>query len=128
MMSAPAAPRGALRNWQPAETIGDYVRNCNEGLEQYSSSRAAALLGWSRVQLYRARLIAELPKVLFEKLLDHGVLSSRELANVALAFQRGENGGDAERCPHCGGVVRVRWKVGKAARDAIRAWLDEGAP
>jgi hypothetical protein len=119
------APRGAIPNWQPAETIDDYIRNCNEGLEKYSQRRACELLGWSRMQLHRARLIGSLPEALFEKLLDHGVLSSKALANVAEALRTGKLIDEIERCPHCGGVLRVRERVGEKARAAIREWLAE---
>jgi hypothetical protein len=122
-----AAPRGgAIPNWQPATTASDYLRNCREGLEEYSDRRFAALMGWPPIQVYRAKLMAELPKALFERLLAAGVLSTKALANVALAFRRGQNDGEVERCPHCGGKLRVRWRVNKAARDAINSWLDDG--
>ena len=60
-MSDDLAPRGAvLRNWQPAETIEDYLRNCREGSEEYSERRAAQLLGWPRMKVYRAKLMADI--------------------------------------------------------------------
>jgi hypothetical protein len=119
------APRGAIPNWQPALTIDDYVRNCLEGLEEYSDRRAAQVLGWTRIEVYRAKLMAHLPNELFERLLAAGVTSSKALANVALALRRGQNDGEVEHCPHCGGVLRVRWQVGKTARDVINEWLAE---
>ena len=62
-MSAPSetklpAPRGAIPNWQPASTKVDYLRNCREGLEDYSERRLAKLLGWSRIRIHRAKLMA----------------------------------------------------------------------
>jgi hypothetical protein len=123
------APRGATPNWRPAETLEDYLRNCREGLETYSDRKAARVLGWPRIELYRAKLMSKLPKPLFERLLAAGINSSKALANVALAFNRGGNFVDwADRCPHCGEVLRVRWAVSREARDVIRAWLAEGAP
>jgi len=123
------APRGAIPNWQPATTLADYLRNLDEGLEEYSERRMSSLLGWPRVRLQRAKLMAEIPDGLFEHLLARGVLSSKALANVALAFRRaGRFSGDIERCPHCHAVLRVREHVTPAVRDAIHAWLAEGAP
>jgi hypothetical protein len=55
------------RNWSPAETFGDYVRNCREGLEPWSERRAAKLLGISRAELWRWKLTAELPEDLFDE-------------------------------------------------------------
>ncbi len=125
MTNNPPAPRGAIPNWQPATTIDDYLRSCEEGLEEYSDRRAAKLLGWSRMRVYRAKAAASLPDALFEHLLAQGC-RMRDIANVALAFERGEEHAEAEHCPHCGGQLRVRSQITTAARTAIRAWLDEG--
>jgi hypothetical protein len=125
---AALAPRGAIPNWAPATTADEYLRNCREGLEEYSDRRFALLMGWPRVQVFRVKLVAELPEALFERLLDAGICSAKALAGVALALRRGRNCGDVERCPHCGGVLRVRYPIGKAARSVIATWLDEGQP
>jgi len=68
--------------------------------------------------------MAEIPEDLFDRLLEAGVHSDRALANVGQALQRG-NTADVERCPHCGGVVRVRQAVDERARDVVNAWLSE---
>ena len=128
MTEPPDAPRGAIPNWQPAETIDDYIRNCRDGLEEYSDHRAARLLGWPRIEVWRAKLMAELPPELFERLLEAGITSTKALANVAHAYKTGDNIEEVERCPHCGGVLRIRERVSKAAKAAIRGWLDGGAP
>jgi hypothetical protein len=60
-------PHSDRPNWQPAETIGDYLQNCREGLENYSDRRAAKLLGVPRIAIQRWKLMASLPK----GLLDH---------------------------------------------------------
>jgi hypothetical protein len=82
---------------------------------------------WSRIKVHRAKLMADLPEPLFELLLAAGVLSSKALANVALAFKCGRNGAEIERCPHCGEPLRARWQIGNKARAAIRAWLGGAA-
>ena len=90
------------RNWQPAETIEDYYRNIEDGLEEYSDRRAAKLMGVSRAWIWRAKLIASLPRDLFELLLADKptrghVPSTKELANIARALQgKGES---ADRPP-----------------------------
>jgi hypothetical protein len=117
-------PHSDRPNWQPAETIDDYARNIREGLEEYSDRRAAKLLGRSRIHVYRAKLMAELPDALFERLLDADVVSSKALANVALALRRNDpQSADVERCPHCGGVLRVRAHLSKKERMVIAEWL-----
>jgi hypothetical protein len=81
-------------------------------------------MGWSRIRVYRAKLMSELPRELFELLLAHGVLSSKALAQVASASRRDDPFSHyVERCPHCGGVVRVRAHVNEKARRAIDTWL-----
>jgi hypothetical protein len=106
MMDGSPGSRG--RNWSPAETIDDYVRNVREGLEPHSERRLAKLLGWTRMQLYRAKLMAMIPDDLFDALLAQGRLpKARELANIALAM-RGHDTSEIDRCPHCGGVLRRR--------------------
>jgi hypothetical protein len=47
--SSGSNPHSDRPNWQPADNIDDYLRNCTEGLETYTDSRAAKLLGWTRV-------------------------------------------------------------------------------
>ena len=46
------------------------------------------------------------------------------LSRSRQALRRG-NTADVERCPHCGGVIRVRQAVGERARDVVNAWLAE---
>jgi hypothetical protein len=121
-------PHADRRNWQPASTFAEYLTNCQEGLEAYSDKRAAKLLGWPRIELYRAKLMAELPQPLFERLLAVGVLSTKTMANVALALKRDAPfRGDVELCPHCGGLLRVRRHLNGTVRRAIADWL-AGAP
>lgn len=76
-------------NWQPATNSDEYLRNCREGLEDFSERRLAQLTGWSRVRIYRQRLMAELPEELFEQLLAAGVKSSKAMAAIALALNPG---------------------------------------
>jgi len=120
-------PHSHRRNWQPATTIDEYVQNCREGLEKYSDRRAANLLGWTRINGYRAKLMSKLPRTLFECPLAAGVLGTKELAEIALAAKKDSSRAAIERCPHCGEVLRVRG-ISKRARNAIRAWLADGAP
>ena len=118
------------RNWNPAETIEDYFRNVGEGLEEYSDRRAAKLMGVSRAWLWRAKLMADIPEDLFERLMEDGrerghVPSTKELANVARALQgKGENA-DVEICPHCGEVLRVRGRWREETARVVNNWLSE---
>jgi hypothetical protein len=88
-------------NWHPAETAEEYFRNCDEGLEQYSDRRMAKLLGMSRTMLWRAKLVAELPRDLFETLVESSPPpSAKQLAQIALALRReGNDVTHAECCP-----------------------------
>jgi hypothetical protein len=115
-------------NWRPAETVDEYVINCREGLENYSERRMATLLGMSRVHLWRAARMAELPDDLFERLLAAGVRSTKALAAVAHMLAKANNVAEVERCPHCGEVLRVRKHINVKAIEVVRQWLaDRGA-
>src|SRR5262245_12389680 len=101
-------PHSDRPNWRPPETKEDYLRNIEEGLEQFSERRLAALVGVSRMRLYRLKLIGEIPEDLVQRLLRRGARSLKSLANVALALRNGNGFAEIQTCPHCGGVVRVR--------------------
>ena len=123
-------PHSDRPNWQPAETANDYLRNCDEGLEAYSDRRMAKLLGVSRASFWRWKLMAEIPEELFERLLarsDHK-FSTKELANVARALNGHGPSHDAERCPHCGEVLRVRGRWRSSTAKIVNEWLEERAP
>ena len=116
-------------NWQPAETAEEYMRNCQEGLENFSERHLAKLLGMSRTALWRARLMTTIPEELFERLLakaDH-VPSTKELANVARALNGHGPAHDAEHCPHCGGLLRVRGRWRPSTARIVNDWLSEQA-
>jgi hypothetical protein len=123
-------PHADQPNWRPADTFADYVRNCQEGLEPYSDRRAAKLLGISRAELWRWKLMAELPEALFESLLKEGrKSSSKALASVASALKGNGREADAELCPHCGGVLRMRLRVSSEYRKIVDGWrANGGAP
>lgn len=117
-------PHSDRRNWQRAATVDEYLRNCREGLEEFSERRFAKLIGLSRATLYRAKLMAELPEELFERLVAAGVRSTKAMAQVALALKRDTPfAHDVERCWQCGAVQRRRAHINKAARDAVRSWV-----
>lgn len=111
------------RNWKPAESLDEYVRNCREGLETYSGRRAAKLLGWNRGIVWRAKKIAELPKDLFEALTELDEPPSvKEMAAVSQALSQGERLPAPECCPHCGVVLRQREAFSASVRDAVNQW------
>jgi len=119
-------PHADRPNWRPAETLTDYLRNVEEGLEAPSDRRLAKLIGISRIKLYRLRMFAEIPKDLFERLLDAGVTGERSLAAVATAMRTGEVAHNADgRCPHCGGVL-YRQRIGSRAIRVVNDWIAEG--
>lgn len=120
-------PHADQPNWRPASTIEEYVRNCQEGLEAYSDRHTAKLLDISRAELWRWELMAELPEALFEALLKAGRKpSSKALASVASALKGNGREADAELCPHCGGVLRMRLRVSAEYRNIVDGWLANG--
>jgi hypothetical protein len=129
MDGSPGSHSHDLPNWQPATTLDDYVRNCQEGLEEYSDRRMARMLGVSRIELYRYKLIAELPEELFERLLKAGLRSVKAIAQVALALKRNNpRAHEDECCPHCGGLLRRRRHVSRAALVAVSEFLAADEP
>jgi len=121
-------PHSDRPNWRPAETFEDYIVNCREGLEQYSDRRVAKLFGVSRAELWRWKLMGELPDDLIEHILLERrrlgfSISTKALAQVALALRTGNNVAEVERCPHCGGTLRIRAKVGNKLADVVNHWL-----
>ena len=118
-------PHSDRPNWRPAETVADYQRNCDDGLETYSERRMAKLLGVSRTALWRWRMMAEIPEELFERLLAEAnhVPSTKELANIGRALNGHGPDHDAERCPHCGEVIRVRGRWRPSTAKIVNEWL-----
>lgn len=119
-------PHADRPNWRPATTFEEYWRNCQEGLEQYSERRAAKILGWSRVRVWRAKQMAQIPDDLLDRLRKlKPPPSSRDLAKVG-QFLSGESKiGEAETCPHCGEIVRVRRNISQAVASVVLQWITE---
>ena len=63
-------PHSDRPNWRPSETVDDYLRNCREGLEEFSERRVAHLMGLPRMKLWQWRMMAGIPEDLFERLLQ----------------------------------------------------------
>ena len=119
-------PHADRRNWQPATTLDEYLRNCREGIEEPSDRRLAKITGWSRAYIWRMREAGAIPDELFERLiaLDQ-VPTLRELATIGRLLS-----GDAppeadERCPCCGHVLRTRRLISAEAERVLSAWLAE---
>ena len=106
-------PHSDQANWRPAVSVGDYLRNCDDGLEAYSERRVATLLGWSRAKLYRVKQAGRIPELLFERLIAQDAIPSwKQLSEIGRALY-GEGEPDVERCPHCGDVIRERARWSK---------------
>lgn len=115
-----------IPNWRPAETPDDYLRNCREGSEKYSERRFAKLTGMSRVQLWRGKMMAQIPDALFDRLMRLDPKpQERQLAALGQWLAGGQPVHEVERCPHCGGVTRGRPAWSAAVQDAVIAWHRE---
>ena len=121
-------PHSDRPNWQPAETIEDYIQNCNDGLETYSERRAAKFMGISRAALWRMKQICNIPEALFERLIEADPPpSARQLANIGRAL-KGQPSGEAEHCPHCGGLLRIRSGFSDELAKIADDWLHDSDP
>jgi hypothetical protein len=111
-------------NWQPAENLSDYLRNCEAGLEVYSDRHLANLMGISRAHVWRMRLVANLPDDLFDLLLKlRPVPTISELASISRALSGQSLSHGAEYCPHCGGLLRIRRRWRDSAARVVNDWL-----
>jgi hypothetical protein len=124
-------PHSDRPNWRPAETFDEYLSNCRDGLEKFSERRAAKLLGVPRAQLWRWKLMAEIPKDLLDLILatakrEKIKLSTKMLAYVGQSLRTWNVGRDVECCPNCGHVLRVRRHVHPKVVACINAWVDKG--
>ena len=118
-------PHADQPNWRPADNPEDYRHNCEEGLETYSDRRMAKLFGVSRIEWWRWKMMAWLPDDLFEALLKRPRHSSKSLAAVAVALRNGGPVGEVERCPHCGGRLRVRPSVSREDIKIVVEWMNK---
>lgn len=100
-------PHADRPNWRPAETGDDYLRNCQEGLEQYSERRMASLLGLPRMKLWQMRMMAAIPEGLFERLVRSRP-RTKALAQIGALLAGNTPQTDVEHCPCCGCVLRTR--------------------
>ena len=84
---------------------------------------------WSRTHLWRAKLIAEIPEELFERLMDRAdhVPSTKELANIGRALHGHGPAHDVERWPHCGEVLRMRGRWRSSTARIVNEWLSDRA-
>jgi hypothetical protein len=88
--------------------------------------QAAKAAGLSRMDVYQARLISELPGDLFKMLLESDAPSVNALVQVAKALKKDNPlAYDVECCQHCGGPLRRRLHVRGKARDVLAAWLEQ---
>jgi hypothetical protein len=124
-------PHSDRPNWQPATTIDDYARNCAEGLEKYSERRMVKLMGVSRAGAWRMQLAACVPEDLVDKLYAAArerkkAVSLKQLAEIGRALMSGgPPHPEEERCPHCGGLVRLRERIPPYLCLVVGGWLEE---
>jgi hypothetical protein len=116
-------PHADQPNWQPATTFEEYLRNCDEGLEEYSERRVSKILGMSRAKIWRAKMAAAIPPELFERLMEQDEPPKlRELANIGRLLSEGSITREIETCPHCGGVTRERAGISLGSLTILKDW------
>jgi hypothetical protein len=131
-------PHSDRPNWQPgdddaADLLNQKIRDAiNQGK---SERQIAKLLGLTRTEIWRWKLMAAIPKPLLDRLMKAGSgrgrsfslgTSTKALAAIGRALKDGElRRGEVERCPHCGEVIRVRPDISKATAKIVADYLAE---
>ena len=103
-------PHADRRNF----TLSDYLAMVEAGEAEWSLSEVSRITGWSRAFIYRAMTMASVSDDEFKAVMDAIVASGRRLTTSGVAAEIRRRTGQAknyeEHCPHCGGVVRVRYR------------------
>jgi hypothetical protein len=127
-------PHSDRPNWRRAETIDEYLTNCREGLEEYSERGMAKLLGMSRIQLWRAKQMVNIPEPLLDRLLAETRrsrrrgISTKALAGVGEWLAGADAVAEIPTCPHCGEPLRVRPRIPRNLARIVDAWMAEQHP
>ena len=95
-----------------------------------SQREVAKSMGVSRAELWRWKVVGNIPKDLLHRLKEAKPhVGVRELVEIGRLFA-GASGAahEVERCPHCAGVLRFRRRWRKHITKVIVDWLSEGPP
>jgi hypothetical protein len=124
-------PHSARPNWQPGDDDVEelQLQKLADALRDGKGERhIAKLLGVSRMMFWRGRAMAAIPKGLRERLI------AARVGKKAMIYVGRPCSGDeevrpeVERCPHCGGLLRVRNKDILHALDILQQWIADGSP
>jgi hypothetical protein len=128
------SPGSHLRNWRPGDDdaeelqeqkIRDAYRN------GVSDRQLAKLIGWTRKQIWQARLYAAIPDGLFDRLLEaQPPVGTKALTWIGRFCDTGETPPiEWECCPNCGHKLRARSEKGiRRALDILSKWIEDGRP
>jgi len=125
-------PHNDRPNWQPGDNDADELlrQKIMDALRDGKGERQIAkLLGVSRMMFWRGRAMAAIPKGLYERLSAAGVgIKAKIYLGRLFSGDEDKLAPEAEYCPHCGGLLRVRNKDILHALDILQQWIDEGSP
>jgi hypothetical protein len=122
------------RNWHPGDDDGDdlLIQKIADALRDGKSERQIAkLLGLSRTQIWRAKMMARIPTPLWERLFEARSagrisLDRRTLVAIGRALQNGVPlRAEIECCPNCGHQLRVRGVISQSVMKVVADWLTE---
>jgi hypothetical protein len=124
-------PHSDRPNWKPGDDdadelldqkVRDRAREICEAIRQGKSERhIAKLFGVPRTTIWRMKLMGQIPKTLFDRLLD-GIrsgdfkLSTKSMAAIGRCLKDGNlTRGEVQCCPQCGYVLRARPDINNQA-------------
>jgi hypothetical protein len=119
------------RNWRPGDDdAADELQfqKLQDAIRDGASERAISkLLGLNRARMWRAKMIANIPDELFDRL-SAARVGRREIVGVGRALKDGELlRSDVECCPNCGHRLRLRPAIKQSTMKIVADWMDEKA-
>ena len=89
-----------------------YMQMVLDGEAEFSVSEVARLLGWSRMHVHRAIILASVPEAEFERVMDYLMAAGKRLSTTAIAdeIRRGRSG------PHLSRVLPELWPCPEGAQ------------
>jgi formate dehydrogenase maturation protein FdhE len=124
---AEAAVEAARREEERTKQLEAYIEQCERDGKSPTLRELAKLLGVSVKSLEDTKLLADFPGEFVDIIIDSYGELFRQLPRLARHLKTGawSHVVEREHCPHCGEVVRERWRVSKKLIELWNGWLEQ---